>query len=216
MRAFDVLVFPAAVTVMGCGLLWGGHASYVALRNRAPLEITCADFARARPAAAWVRLTGCKPDVERFGTETERIRRGLEPDAVEITTVFTALRPDGESVGRQARILVEDHSRPAIELIAQPQSDALDLAWRQMYDSVEGMVLDWTQLSARRRSELSSMGLRLAEGFAVVKSGASPSPLWQALGALGAGLGALGYLRMRYRRWKRRQPVAPPKATVVR
>ena len=40
----------------------GGAAVYQVLGNTAPLEVTCREFARARPDEAWLRVTSCAVD----------------------------------------------------------------------------------------------------------------------------------------------------------
>jgi hypothetical protein len=52
------------------GTLWGKHNTYVSLRNRSPVEISCADYLRSRPDAQWLRLTHSNKSREVQGTKT--------------------------------------------------------------------------------------------------------------------------------------------------
>jgi hypothetical protein len=46
--------------VVGVGaVIYGGYEGRLAWRERAPLEMSCADYVKQRPSARWVRVTGC-------------------------------------------------------------------------------------------------------------------------------------------------------------
>lgn len=78
--------------IVACGgTLWGGQNTYVALHNRAPVEISCADYLRRRPDAAWLRLTGCFPDFEHLGIESST-RTTSSGKSSTTTAVYVPLR----------------------------------------------------------------------------------------------------------------------------
>ena len=100
------------MAVVGGGLWWGGHQLYLGLRNREPVEITCAELVRHRPDAEWLRLTHCEAALDSphfydvmFGTpipqfdpdaddlELSRVAHDLLAAAVERVIATGALRP---------------------------------------------------------------------------------------------------------------------------
>ncbi len=55
-----------------CGLMllgltgYAGNSIYVALKARAPIEMSCADYFRNRPDGIWLKLDNCQVDFERL------------------------------------------------------------------------------------------------------------------------------------------------------
>jgi hypothetical protein len=197
-RARDLFLLPGALVVGAGGLWWGAPKSYVAVRNRAPVEVTCAELAAHKPDAEWVILADCVADLERAGTETySHEYRGQHVYTIS-STDLVPLRPDGMARSEPAPILLYG-------------------ATDQLHPGpIEGLVELSVDRSARDRREMQDQ-LRLRDDFLIVDRGARPEPLENALGALAGGLAGTGYLAWRIRRRMRRnRPVDLARATVVR
>lgn len=206
MSWFDWILIPAMLAGAVSGVLFGGHNGYVALKNRAPIEMSCEDYLRERPKAAWVRLSQCKPDIDHVAVDvggdlivrsqyaTGEIRRELVP-----------MRP-----------LAVPRAEPA-QLVLIAEHAYLDARFeRERLLATEGLVLDRLDFSARQRGALAAFHIGIADDPVVIELGGAPTSLAYAIAQLALGLGALGALRWRYRAWRSDQPPAPPRATVVR
>jgi hypothetical protein len=201
--------------IVACGgTLWGGQNTYIALRNRAPVEISCADTLRQRPEAAWVRLTGCFPDFEHISVESST-RTTSSGKFSTTTAVYVPLRAARGSTEGRTRILLasDDDDMLALGSSLSQVSDALVT---ELSTSVEGLVESALSLSQRRRAELAALDLRLADDFVIIDRGERPRPLWFAVGELVLGLNALALLVRRIRRWFRGDQAPLPRATLVR
>ena len=210
-----MLLIPATVVVACGGTILGGQNSYVAVRNRAPVELTCAEYLQQRPDAAWLRLTHCAADLDHIGVESNKRTTSGGGELTTTTGIYVPLRAEGASRIKPARIVVFGDDDAMLALGKGVSSGANQLE-QELAASVEGLVQSGLALSERRRAELARLDLRLADDFVIVERGERPRPLWLALGELGLGLGALALLVRRYRRWSRRRPAPPPRATVVR
>lgn len=204
-------MIPAMVVVACGGTLWGGHNSYVALRNRAPLEIRCADYLRRRPDAAWLRLTNCYPDFTSMAVESFTTKGAGGRSLTEVSAVYIplrAVRGTGEALTRILLVGNDDDLRPLGSDIPTAPSEQLVAELSTM---VEGVIEDGLVLNQRRKAELAKMHLhlRLADDFVILDRGARPRPLWFALGELGLGIAVLALLVRRIRRWSRRGPSLP-------
>ena len=202
MRPRDFLLFPLAIAVAAGGLLWGGKNSYVSLRNRAPVELTCEQYAAHPPDTQWLRLRGCTLDLDHMGVETTGTRA---------TAVYIPLR---SGLGSAKLILAADHG--SLLALGDRRRDAPGLElWyaAAQQNGIEGLVELSVDRSARKKKEMQEIGLD-AEGSAILDEGARPRPLALALGAFVLGLGAVGYLGHRVRR-SRRGRVEIPRATIV-
>lgn len=202
MRPRDFLLFPLAVAVAAGGLIWGGKNSYVSLRNRAPLELTCEQYAAQPPDTQWLRLRGCTLDLDHMGVETS---------GTHTMAVYIPLR---SPTGSAKLILVADDG-PLLALGDRLRGTSGLDAWYAdaQHDGIDGLVELSVDRSARKKKEMQEIGLD-ADGSAILDEGARPRPLALALGAFALGLGAVGYLGYRVRR-SRRGRVEIPRATIV-
>lgn len=201
--------------IVACGgTLWGGQNTYIALRNRAPVEISCADTLLQRPEAAWLRLTGCFPDFEHISVESST-RTTSSGKFSTPTAVYVPLRAARGSTEGRTRILLasDDDDMLALGSSLSQVSDALVA---ELSTSVEGLVESGLSLSKRRRAELAALDLRLADDFVIIDRGERPRPLWFAVGELVLGLNALALLVRRIRRWFRGDGPQLPRATLAR
>jgi hypothetical protein len=183
------LLFIIAVT--GFALWWGGHHLYIGMRNRAPVEITCADYLKNRPDAEWLRLTHCDADFDNLAFEQTK--------GDKLTKVYVPLRPEGTASTDPTKIIVERDDEEMLELATTVRRSAPgEITIKRLVAAVagptEGLVEVGLDLSDKRQSELANMNLGLAKDFVIVERGAKPRPLMFALGALVLGLGGLSWL----------------------
>jgi hypothetical protein len=204
-RARDFLLFPLALAVAATGLIWGGKNSYVSLRNRSPIELTCEQYAAHPPDAQWLRLRDCTLDLDHMGVESTGRRD--RP-----SVVYIPLRSPSGS----AKLILtadEDPLRSLGDRLSQG-SDGLDEWLRDAQrNGIPGLLELSVDRSARKKKEMQEIGLD-AESSAILDYGAAPRPLALALGAFALGLGAVGYLAYRVRR-SRRNRIELPRATLV-
>jgi hypothetical protein len=209
-RKRDLFLIPATLVAACGGTLWGGHDTYVAVTNRAPVEVRCADFARRPPRAAWLRLTDCVPDFESALVES------ASSHARSVREVYVPLR--AEPGARTPIVLASDDD----DLLALGDDKAVlgHAVVVELSTSVEGLVEDVVQrgmtLSQRRYNDISQRRLRLTDDFVLFDRGARPRPLWLALGELWIGLSALTLIVRRVRRWFRQDAATLPRATLRR
>ena len=222
-RARDWLAIPLTIVVTAVGLLWGGHATYVAIRNPEAVELTCAEYLHHPPDAEWLRLRHCAADFNNMGVEAQESKRN-EADH-DPTAVYIPLRPEGVASG-SARLVVRSEDAGLRRLVSRsygaeregrdpsPEDARADEAATSLEDSVEGVVELAVDRSAQKKAELRRLGIRLANDFAIIAHGERPRPLWLAAGVFAIGLGGLGLIVRRIRR-RRRHQTSLARATVV-
>jgi hypothetical protein len=219
-RKRDLFLLPMTVIVACGGTLWGGHNTHIALENRAPVEVSCADYLRQRPQAAWLRLTRCFPS---FSLAVESSKQ--------TNAVYIPLhaRPARGSVDFTKILLVSDDADMlslasplsdgvSDQLVTAPLSDSVsDQLVAELFTSVEGLVE--SRLSLRFiqfKAELASLDLPLYDDFVIINRGERPRPLWFAIGEFALGLSALYLLVRRIRRWWSSGEPQLPRATLAR
>jgi hypothetical protein len=201
MRLIIFLLIVAAVA-----LWWGGQNTYIALRDRTQLEVSCADFLKKRPDSRWLKLTHCEYDFDHMAYEQYKSGK--------ISKVYLPLRPEGEEVGRPTRIVVvrddDDMLKVAQALEndeAEPQPAMFNVT-TSLTKPAEGLVQFGLDLNDKDKKELGALGLGLGEDFVLIDYGSKPK-LQKGLIALGVGLGAIGLLTFLILR-RFRKPKAPP------
>jgi hypothetical protein len=219
MRKRDLFLIPA-MSIVGCGgTLWGAHNSYVTLQNRAPVEISCAEYLSLKrpPAGSWLRLTDCSPDFRHMTVETFTSKGSNQPGVSTVSAVYVPLRAARGSTAAPTptRILLVGDDNDMLAL-GRPFAQVSDQLVVELSTAVEGLVQRGLDLSQRRRTEIAQLNPQLAEDFVIVDRGARPRPLWFAAGELGLGLTALTLLRRRIRRWFRGGAASLPYARIAR
>jgi hypothetical protein len=180
----DYLVVSGLAAV---GLWWGGHQVKLGWDEREPLEMSCADYLAKRPAAHYLRLTGCEADFDNMAEETK------EDDVV---AVYLPLRPVGQT-GAPHIVLVRNDD--AIRKFASSSAHSSELTPedRAVVDSLEGPqqgVVDFgISLSEEKRGKLADLNLGLAPDFVLLDEGAQPH-LWWGLAVCAGALAALGWV----------------------
>ena len=196
--------------VAGACLWWGTQNTYVALRDRKQLEITCADYIKKRPEARWLKLTHCEYDFDHLAYEAMK--------GGKITKVYLPLRPEGEESGQPTRIVVvRDDEEMLSTTEALEHDDAVvknaeDRVMESLQKPAEGLVQFGLDLNDKDKKDLANLGLGLDKDFVLVDYGEKPK-LQKGLIVLMIGLGAVGlFVFLLLRRFRKsKAPPAPPR-----
>jgi hypothetical protein len=195
------LLVVGAIVVVCCW--WGGQQTYVAIRDRDQLTISCADYVNKRPDARWLKLTDCEYDFEHLA---------YEEGASRYRTVYLPLRPAGDSSG-PAVIIVKREDRELLDVVWALEHDEekpaeLDRVMTDLMKPTEGLVEFGLDLDDKEQKALAGLGLGLAKDFVIIDHGDEPK-LAKGIMVLMLGLGGiatLAYLILR----GRRPPKTPP------
>jgi len=197
--------------IFAIGLLWGGgQGIYVGLKNRAPVEITVANFLTAHPDAEWVTLKDARLNLLE-SAHRERLGK--------IAELYVPVRPVGEAEDAPVRILLETKNKETIaalekiKLAGDSESETLG-ALAEVADKlietrdVSGLIQFGIDSDSRARRKLSELDMNLADNFVILEEGAEPS-LGNSAGLLVLGL-LLGVFMLRRGAAKEAAPTAPP------
>jgi hypothetical protein len=171
---------------------WGAHHLYIGLRNREPLELTCAEYLSQRPDAEWLRLTHCTPDFDNLAYVSTKYRP--------VRTVYVPVRAEGTAETNTSTIVIERDDDEVLELAgrlknAGPVTDkTVERLVAAFAPPIEGLVQVGLDLSDKRQKELEGLDLHLASDFVIVKHGDRPRPLGYAIGALALGFCGAAFL----------------------
>lgn len=185
-RAIIVLL-----ALSGLGIYWGGTNFYTALRERDPLEITCADYLKNHPENRYLRLTQCEPDLDNTAIEEEG-------DSKAIKAVYIPLRAKGTAAG-QTEIVLKRTDKDMTSLMGSLESAGPDdeakgaKVLAELEGPNEGLVQFGMDLDDKDMRELKGLHLGLANDFIIMEHGKSPKLLLGAL-ALAAGLAGLAFM----------------------
>lgn len=171
-------------------LWWGGQNTYVALRDRHQLEISCADYLAKRPDTRWLKLTDCTYDFDNLAYFQNR---GED----KYTAVYLPLRPVGETSGR-THIAVKFEDREFLDVVyalehGQSSPPGFKRVTERLLEPTQGLVAFGLAMSSHDREELEKLGLGLADDFVVIDNGSKPN-LTAGLIVLCLGLGVTGAL----------------------
>ena len=194
MRGFLILVILSAAA-----LWWGGQHLYVGLRDREPLEITCADYVKQHPDTHWLKLTKCDADLDNIAYEDDG-HGGANK-------VYVPMRSLGDEGKGTTHIVVERDDQDIRDVVALgnaagPKNPAVQRVAESFDQPIEGVVKFGIDLSDKDRERLAKMGLGLADDFVIVDRGTTPK---LALGALVFALGLLGPGFIAFRLIRRRR-----------
>lgn len=173
------------IVLVGVALWWGGQNFITGVREREPLEITCADYLKHRPDNRYLRLTQCEPDLDNFAYKQSK--KG------DIDQVYVPLRAKGGSGGKTQIVLLRSDDTITM-LASKANRDTLDDALlakvqKELEGSNEGLVQFGLDLSDKAMDELKKLNLGLADDFVILEHGKSPRLL---LGGLVLAAGLLG------------------------
>jgi hypothetical protein len=197
MRAWIGLVIIAAVA-----LYWGGQNTFIAVRDRNPREISCADYVKSRPDDRYLKLTSCEYDIERLAYREKG-------DA--ITDVFLPLRVPADSTS-ETMIVVKrtDDAMRAVARAIRYQRTTMPPetkeVMKQLQEPTIGLVEFGLDLDDKERQELAGLGLGLHREFVIIEYGAEPRLL------LGALVLLLGVAAGSYALWSLFRRIRPKRA----
>jgi hypothetical protein len=184
--------------LIAIAMLWGGgQGVYTALKNRAPLEITVAEYLKTKPDAEWVVLQDAQLNLleaarrERLGKITEVFIPVRAPDdagkgAVHILMstknedILTALH-DMEKSGGSTKEALEAASRHADKLF--------------MRRDVTGLIQFGIDSDTKTRNKLAGLQMNLAKDFVILEEGKAPE-MGLSIGMLGLGV-LVGFFMLR-------------------
>ena len=203
-RALVVLGVIAAALCM-----WGGQKTYVAIRDRQQLEISCADYVKKQPSARWLKLVDCEYDFDHLAYEQES-------SGDKYKAVYFPLRPAGEE-GGPTHIVVKRDDAAMLQIVyafehGNEHPPGMDQMVPELLRPVEGLVQFGLDLDDKDKEELGKLNLGLANDFVILDNGSKPN-LVAGLILLLLGLGVGGALVwfgiMSVRERKRRPPQRP-------
>jgi hypothetical protein len=178
------------IAVAGLGLWWGGQNLYTGLRERDPLEITCASYLKDRPDNRFLKLTECEPDLENMAIEEGKNK--------EVKAVYIPMRAKGTTVGKTQIVLkrTDDAMTSLADSLDGPVGPNEAVAKKvlsELEGPNQGLVQFGLDLSDKDMTQLKNLNLGLAEDFIIMEHGKAPRLLLGAL-AFAVGLAALGWL----------------------
>ena len=185
------------IAVAGLGLWWGGQNLYTGLRERDPLEITCASYLKDRPDNRYLKLTECEPDLENMAIEEGKNK--------EVKAVYIPMRAKGTTVGKTQIVLkrTDDAMTSLADSLDGPVGPNEAVAKKvlsELEGPNQGLVQFGLDLSDKDMTQLKNLNLGLAEDFIIMEHGKAPRLLLGAL-AFAVGLLALGWmLRLIYKK----------------
>lgn len=213
MRRFGCLIL-----IVAAALVWGGgQGLYTALRNRAPVEMTCAEYLQSRPRAEWLALTDCVvvlPEASHFQ------RRSASPTAAATEIYVPVVAPgDEESAGSPYLILVTEDPQllNLYNEIGRFNRDTTGMdEWLERYGptlvqrrNLTGLIQFGIELSSDRRDKLVEAYGR--SDMALLDDGAAPD--WGlSLVLFVIGLGLLFVLLWKFARGRRSAETPPETA----
>jgi len=173
-------LFTAALLLVSLVFLaHGGEALYYAATNRQPVIVPCDQFARQRPSALWLRVTGC--DVDYLGA-------GYRESNGRLDELFLPMRPPSQPPTSPVALVVATND-PQVLAIAgttignnqQPDQDAYAGMMRRIVTmlraskEVEGYARSGVIERLQTRRALAGLTAPLAQDFVVVDLHARPS-----------------------------------------
>ena len=178
------------IAVAGLGLWWGGQNLYTGLRERDPLEITCASYLKDRPDNRFLKLTECEPDLENMAIEEGKNK--------EVKAVYIPMRAKGTTVGKTQIVLkrTDDAMTSLADSLDGPGGPNEAVAKKvlsELEGPNQGLVQFGLDLSDKDMTQLKNLNLGLAEDFIIMEHGKAPRLLLGAL-AFAVGLAALGWM----------------------
>ena len=178
------------IAVAGLGLWWGGQNLYTGLRERDPLEITCASYLKDRPDNRFLKLTECEPDLENMAIEEGKNK--------EVKAVYIPMRAKGTTVGKTQIVLkrTDDAMTSLADSLDGPVGPNEAVAKKvlsELEGSNQGLVQFGLDLSDKDMTQLKNLNLGLADDFIIMEHGKAPRLLLGAL-AFAVGLAALGWM----------------------
>ena len=180
--------FGCLAALGGLYLLWVGFQGLLtAAKNRAPLEMSCQNYADSKPAKEWLRLTDCS---------TSLMEASYTDDRGKATEIFLPARGTAELEGTRVHVLVatkdDELLSVANQLISMKDEESLMRFALEHHQqivstrSIEGLVRRGVDLDEKERDQLKNLDATLAEDFVILDEGKEPG-LTRPLGMFSGG-----------------------------
>jgi hypothetical protein len=195
----------------------GGQGLYGVARNPQQVAVTCAEVARQRPRALWLRVTGC---------ELDYLNPGYRESRGQMTELFFPVRPAGQPRTAPAALVVATRdpealavARTAIGTGGRPDQEAFIVAMLRIVTilrasrEVEGFARGGAIEVLRARRTLASLNAPLAAGYLVLDLHERPRALVPALETSAGALAFLGFVLLLVRGRRREATVEPVEET---
>jgi hypothetical protein len=184
----------AALALAGfAGLAHGGESLYQARTNQQPLTLTCEQFARGRPSALWLRISGCSVDDA----------AGYRESGGRLSELFLLMRPASQPPGAPVALVIATSDPGALAAAEatignhqQPSQEAYTQMMQRIVTSlnaaagIEGYVRSGAIEKFRTRRSLAGLRALLAPDFVALDLHAKPSVVRPAI-EVGIGLALL-------------------------
>lgn len=169
-------------------MIWaGGQGLYTAVKNREPMELSCASYDDVKPNKEWLRLTGCELNVLEASYMEENGR---------VVELFIPARGPGEEEGDPIQVVLatKDETLTGLANEMAKIEDEMELIQffaehrDRLYSTrqIEGLVRYGVNLDSGDREELMGLDENLASDFVIVDEGKRPR-FAGSLGFLGGG-----------------------------
>lgn len=167
-----------AIVAIGC-FVAGGQAVYTGIRNRSPLEVSCADYLAQKPAGEWLRLKGCALDLADATFFKDK-------DSDRIKTAFIPIRPVGASDSAPLELLLQTQGSAYLDVLNKIQAVGNDEARLTEYmtanadkvfpeKDVEGLIAWGIDVEEKQLDEIRRLNKSLKPDFKILMDGAAPS-----------------------------------------
>lgn len=167
----------------------GCQGIYVTLTNRAPVQITAAEFIAEKPNAQWLVLQGAEVSL------TEAAYKAWMGN---LSEVFIPVRASGQSITEPIHILLSTDDAAVISALKKLRdyggskeqtvaAASLHADRLFMQKTIPGVVRYGLVSDLITRFRLMRLNLPLAEGFVILDDGATPTP-YVPVFMLGGGL----------------------------
>jgi hypothetical protein len=181
------------------GLFWaGGQNFYTGITNRTPTKATVAEYAKTRPTAHWLHLTGA-----RLMITDAMYRTSSKGASGSVQELFIPVRAEPDGAGTCV-VLFSTKDAGLMTLHQQLQSASTKeqaIGFLQHHKDkifnreIKGLVRYGIDLKDEERRKLANLDKSLAPDFIILNDGAEPSMAagigMLAGGAVLAGLGAV-------------------------
>lgn len=167
-----------AIVAIGC-FVAGSQAVYTGIRNRSPLEITCADYLAQKPAAGWLRLKGCALDLADATFFKDK-------DSNRIKTAFIPIRPVGASDSTPLQLLLQTQGSAYLDVLHKIEAVGSDEARMTEFmtanvdkvfpeKDVEGLIAWGIDVEEKQLAEIRRLNESLHPEFKIIMDGSAPS-----------------------------------------
>jgi hypothetical protein len=169
----------------------GAQGIYVAIKNRNPAVMSCEDYSRTRPKAAWLAITNCVLDLSSAAYETLKYQNMEVP-----TELFIPVRSASERQPAKDTILLATRDPELMKVLREMESVPSGEEFKEwlarnadrvlVRRDVQGLVQFGVELDKQQRRKLARLQDNLAPDFIILDEGRRPE-IKQSVGYLALG-----------------------------